>query len=84
VKCQMPSYETSSREAARRRADALGLVAERALAAGFGGDGESPLSGTKAERYQVLLHVDAETLSEEGGLGQSELEDGTRVSYEGI
>jgi len=76
------SYETSSREAARRRADALGLVAERALAAGFGGAGEAPLSGTKAERYQVLLHVDAETLSEEGGLGQSELEDGTRVSYE--
>jgi hypothetical protein len=56
-------------------------VAERALTAGFGSD--APLSGTRAERYQVLLHVDAETLSEEGSaLGQSELEDGTRVSAE--
>ncbi len=66
---------------AQRRADALGLVAERALAAGFGGE-DSPLSGTRAERYQVMLHVDADTLSEDGGLGQSELEDGTRVSAE--
>jgi hypothetical protein len=57
------------------------LVAERALAAGFGEN--APVSGTKAERYQVLLHVDAETLKEDGsGLGQSELEDGTRVSAE--
>ena len=74
------SAETSSEGSARLRADALGLVAERALAAGFGEN--SPVSGTKAERYQVLLHVDAETLKAEGGLGQSELEDGTRVSAE--
>ena len=75
------SYETLSEDAAHRRADALGLVAERAMAAGFGEN--APVSGTKAERYQVLLHVDTETLSEEGsGLGQSELEDGTRVSAE--
>ncbi len=75
------SAETSPEDAARRRADALGLVAERALAAGFGGE-DSPLSGSRAERYQVVLHVDADTLSEDGGLGQSELEDGTRVSAE--
>ena len=51
------------------------------MAAGFGEN--APVSGTKAERYQVLLHVDAETLKEEGsGLGQSEMEDGTRVSAE--
>jgi len=75
------SAETSFQDAAHRRADALGLVAERAMAAGFGKS--APVSGTKAERYQVLLHVDAETLSEDGsGLGQSELEDGTRVSAE--
>ncbi|MBT8477382.1 MAG: HNH endonuclease, partial [Gemmatimonadetes bacterium] len=76
------SAETSSEDdSARRRADALGLVAERALAAGFGEN--SPVSGTRAERYQVLLHVDADTLSEEStGLGRSELEDGTRVSAE--
>ena len=74
------SAETSSEEPARLRADALGLVAERALTAGFGEN--SPVSGTKAERYQVLLHVDADTLSADGDLGQSELEDGTRVSAE--
>ena len=74
------SAETHHEDPAQRRADALGLVAERALAAGFG---EASLSGTRAERYQVMLHVDADTLSEEGGgLGQSELEDGTRVSAE--
>lgn len=82
------SAETSRTEAtARRRADALALVAERALAAGFGesseeGEAAAPLSGTRAERYQVLLHVDADTLSAEGGLGRSELENGTRVSAE--
>ena len=73
------STETSPEEAARLRADALALVAERALAAGFGG---TPLSGTKAERYQVVLHVDADTLREEGSaLARSDL-DGTRVSAE--
>jgi hypothetical protein len=94
----------------QRRADAIGLLAERALAAGFGtvppkrgrkagaeaaeeeagdesasgesGAGESdgdasgtgcscaqpPLSGTRAERYQVVLHVDQATLrGDEGG-----------------
>jgi len=80
------SYETSFQDAAHRRADAIGLIAERALAAGFSSspdsDARAPLSGIRAERYQVLLHVDAETLKEDGGLGQSELEDGTRVSYE--
>jgi len=80
------SAETSSGAAARRRADAIGLVAERALAAGFGGktgpEQDAPVSGTRAERYQVVLHVDGETLRAEGEPGQSELEDGTRVSAE--
>jgi len=95
------SRGASLRAAARRRADALGLMAERALAAGFGVEKEeseeagagnedgtdesearAPLSGTRAERYQVLLHVDMDTLSEEGEPGRSELEDGTRVSAE--
>jgi hypothetical protein len=73
--------------ATRRRADALGLLAERALAAGFGGrDGDDeeriPISGNRAERYQVVLHVEPETLKAEGEPGRSELEDGTRVSAE--
>ena len=82
----------------QRRADAVGLLAERALAAGFGrgasgrgaaaeegDDGDqddAPISGSRAERYQVMLHVDAETLREDTEPGQSELEDGTRVSAE--
>ena len=80
----------TDREAARRRADAVGLLAERALAAGFGAAGrerveersEVPISGTRAERYQVVLHVDHETLAEVGEPDRSELEDGTRVSAE--
>ena len=99
------------RAAAQRRADALGLMAERALEVGFGGgvaeegpaeegpaeggmaeggedalgDGGAcppPLSGTRAERYQVMLHVDAETLRAEGEGGRSELDDGSRVAAE--
>src|SRR5690606_16588442 len=69
----------------QRRADALGLLAERALAAGFGGAGDAdpaPVSGSRAERYQVLLHVDHATLAGGGEPGRSELEDGTRVSAE--
>ena len=97
------SAATSRKEAARRQADALGLMAERALAAGFGatletgergeeaeagsetgtgGEARAPLSGTRAERYQVILHVDADTLRAEGEPGRSVLEDGTRVAAE--
>ena len=49
----------------------MGLLAERALEAGFGGEEEAsdglpvPISGTRAERYQVVLHVEAETLETE-------------------
>jgi hypothetical protein len=75
-----------ARAAARRRADALGLLAERAMAAGFGGrdpeQGRAPISGTRAERYQVVLHVEAATLEAGGDPGRSDLEDGTRVSAE--
>jgi hypothetical protein len=80
------------RAAAQRRADALALLADRAMAAGFGAEpgGSAPISGTRAARYQVVLHVDAATLAQDsagpaadaGGLGRSELEDGTRVSGE--
>ena len=97
----------------QRRADAVGLVAERALAVGFGGDGErdgereggrgagcgavgsgggqgdgagevgrgAVGSGSRAERYQVVVHTDAATLMERGETGRSEL-DGVRVCAE--
>jgi hypothetical protein len=70
------------RRAAQRRADAVALLAERALAAGFEDDTTVPVSGSRAERYQVVLHVDADTLSDDGEPGRSHLEDGTRVSAE--
>jgi hypothetical protein len=79
---------------ARRRADALALLAERALAAGFGARDGAPLSGSRAERYQVVLHVSAETCGHIGTRSRNdetsstsldagaELEDGTRVCAE--
>ncbi len=111
--------DETRRAAAQRRADALGLLAERALAAGFGGaDGAegggsgtvegkavegagaetAPISGTRAERFQVVLHVEEATLTqatltEAGTRGEndptcldpgprSHLDDGTRVAAE--
>ena len=75
--------EDALRAAAQRRADAIGLVAERALATGLAtGEDAQPVSGTRAERYQVVLHVEPSTLSADQEPGRSELEDGTRVSAE--
>jgi hypothetical protein len=76
-----------------RRADALGLVAESALGGGLGAlpakgaDPESavptprPVIG-RADRYQVVVHVSAETLEEEGESGEARIEGGPRVSAE--
>ncbi len=70
--------------AEQRRADALGLLAESALAAGLD-------PGSRGDRYQVVIHVDAEVLAAggAGGVryegvadGSSWLADGTRVSAE--
>jgi hypothetical protein len=88
--------EETRAESARRRADALALLAERAMGVGF----EGPISGSRAERYQVILHVEPETLrapdpARDGSAGDGEasdppppdaprshLHDGTRVSAE--
>lgn len=76
----------TDRAAAQRRADAVALLAERALAAGFGtrDTDDGPVSGTRAERYQVVLHVEPSTLAvaPHADGSRSELEDGTRVSAE--
>ncbi len=58
----------------QRRADALGLIAESALAAGLD-------PGSRGDRYQVVVHVDADALPA-GGAGESWLADGTHVSAE--
>ncbi len=48
---------------AQRRADALGVVAECALAGGLD-------KGTAGDRYQVVVHVDADTLAEDVEQGE--------------
>ena len=50
----------------QRQADALSLVAESALAAGLD-------RGTAGDRYQVVLHVDAETLGSGAGEGPADV-----------
>jgi hypothetical protein len=67
-----PTAEVSAEQ---RRADALGLVAESALAAGLD-------PGSRGDRYQVVVHVDAEVLPAGGEGGSSWLADGSHVSAE--
>ena len=57
---------------AQQQADALGLLAETALH-------HSIDPGTPGERYQVVVHVDAQVLADADGPGQSVLEGGARV-----
>jgi 5-methylcytosine-specific restriction endonuclease McrA len=56
----------------QQQADALALLAETTLHHGI-----SP--GAPAERYQVVVHVDAPALADTDQPGQSVLEDGARV-----
>jgi hypothetical protein len=67
------SAETPSM--AQQQADALALLAETALHHGLD-------PGAPGERYQVVVHVDAEALADPDQPGQSVLEGGTRVSAE--
>ena len=52
--------------AGQRRADALGLLAETALASGLD-------RGSAGDRYQVVVHVDAEVLQADAKSGQAAL-----------
>ena len=60
---------------AQQQADAMGLLAETALHHGID-------PGSPADRYQVVVHVDAPVLKDPDAPGQSALEDGARVSAE--
>jgi len=60
---------------AQQQADALALLAETALHHGID-------PGAPAERYQVVVHVDAPALADPDEPGQSVLEDGTHVPAE--
>jgi len=59
----------------QQQADALALIAETALHHGID-------PGTPGERYQVVVHVDADVLADAEAPGQSVLEGGTRVPAE--
>jgi 5-methylcytosine-specific restriction endonuclease McrA len=59
----------------QQQADALALLAETALHHGID-------PGAPGERYQVVVHVDADVLADADQSGQSVLEDGGRVSAE--
>src|SRR2546422_2850911 len=67
------SEETPS--ASQQQADALALLAETVLHHGLD-------PGAPGERYQVVVHVDAQVLADPDQPGQSVLEGGTRVSAE--
>jgi hypothetical protein len=61
--------------ASQRRADALALIAEAALASGMD-------LGTRADRYQVVIHVDQVVLTDADEQGVSAFSDGKHVSAE--
>jgi hypothetical protein len=71
------SAETSSSERTheQKRADALRLVAESALAGGLD-------PGKASDRYQVVVHIDQPVLQDPAAAGQSVLEPGVGVSAE--
>jgi hypothetical protein len=67
----------ASSTAGQRRADALGLVAERAL--------NSSSDAERATPYQVVLHVDQQVLAEPDGEGGTcHIEDGPALSVETV
>jgi hypothetical protein len=67
-----PAPEADPLSMAQQQADALALLAETALHHGLD-------PGAPGERYQVVVHVDAEVLADAEAPGQSVLEDGLRV-----
>ena len=70
-----PDVPAETATMAQQQADALALLAETALHHGID-------PGAPAERYQVVVHVDAPALADPDEPGQSVLEDGTHVPAE--
>ena len=60
LRAEVSPEEAAETSVGQRQADALGVVAESALAADLD-------RGTAGDRYQVVLHVEAEMLRAEGG-----------------
>jgi 5-methylcytosine-specific restriction endonuclease McrA len=70
-----PDVPAETATMAQQQADALALLAETALHHGID-------PGAPAERYQVVVHVDAPVLADPDEPGQSVLKDGTHVPAE--
>src|SRR5206468_5933474 len=70
-----PGVSAETPTMVQQQADALALLAETALHHGID-------PGAPGERYQVVVHVDADVLADADQPGQSVLEDGTHVSAE--
>ena len=66
-----------------RRADALALVAESFLARAGAADAAAAAGGNLADRYQVVVHVDAQTLRHRGA-GRCEFEQGGSLPVESL
>ncbi len=71
----VPDVSEETPSMAQQQADVLALLAETALHHGID-------PGPPAERYQVVVHVDAAVLVDADAPGQSVLDGGTRVSSE--
>src|SRR5438093_52478 len=67
-----PGVSAETPTMVQQQADALALLAETALHHGID-------PGAPGERYQVVVHVDADVLADADQPGQSVLEDGARV-----
>jgi hypothetical protein len=73
--CPPVSTSTARGTFGQRRADALVLLADTALAAKMKGR-------RAADTHQIVVHVDAEVLADPGADGRCNLEDGSHVSAE--
>src|SRR5204863_6166536 len=71
----IPGDVSSETSPTQQQADALALLAETALHHGID-------PSTSGERYQVVVHVDAEVLADPEAPGQSVLDGGAHVSAE--
>ncbi len=60
----VPGAETEAPALAQRQADAVGVIAECALSGGLD-------RGTAGDRYQVVVHVDEEALTEAPGVAEA-------------
>jgi hypothetical protein len=87
-----PEDEAVTTTAGQRQADALGLLAERALAEAGVGEDSSPESEEstrtrplgRAERFQVVLHVDAGALEADSESGPGAPDGGGVLAESGI